>query len=132
MLVEDDEIIEHRHHRGDGRDRHLLERRHARRTVAMGDMENAARLLRGCRPGDEPHNHQPGRAGNRSKAGFHWHLCQYGRGGNPETTASLPCDVLTSSCSIFRVPNVLLRRPEQRTIALRMGIREIWKRARST
>ena len=87
----------------------------------MGDLENASRLLRGCRPGDEAHDQQPGRAGNHSKAGLHWHLCQYGRGGNPETTASLPWDALTNSCSIFRVPNGLSRRPEQRTIALRMG-----------
>src|ERR1700738_2131239 len=110
MLVEDDEIIEHGHHRGDGRDRHLLERRHARRTIAMGDLENASRLLRGCRPGDEPHDQQAGRTGNRSKAWLHWHLCQYGRGGNPETTASLSWDVVTNSCRIFRVPKESLRR----------------------
>jgi hypothetical protein len=103
-------------------------------TVQSGSLNSffSSRLLRGCRPGDEAHDQQPGRAGNDSKAGLHSHLCQYGRGGNPETTASLPWDALTNSCSIFRVPNVLSRRPEQRTIALRMGIREIWKKARST
>ena len=46
MLVEDDEIVEHRHHRRDGRDRHFLEGRHAGRAVAMGNLEDAARLLR--------------------------------------------------------------------------------------
>jgi len=58
----------------------------------MGDLENASRLLRGCRPGDEAHDQRAGCGGNHSKAGLHWHLCQYGRGGNPETTASLPWD----------------------------------------
>jgi len=69
---------EHRHHRGDGRDRHLLERRHARRTVTMGDLENASRLLRGCRLGDEPQDQQPGRTRKRSKAALHWYLVNMG------------------------------------------------------
>jgi hypothetical protein len=121
MPVEDNEIIEHRRRRGDGLERHLLERRRARRTVAMGDLENASRLLRGCCLGDEPHDQKPGRTRKRSKAALHWRLRQYGRGDNPEKAASFSCDVLTNSCSIFRVPSVLLRRTEQQTIALQSG-----------
>ena len=48
MLVEQHEIVEHRHHRRDRRDRHFLEGRHAGRAVAMGDPQHAARLLREC------------------------------------------------------------------------------------
>src|SRR5215471_4470048 len=53
MLVEQDQIVEDRHHRRNGRDCHFLECGHARRAVAMGDMEHAARLLgeRASRPG---------------------------------------------------------------------------------
>src|ERR1700730_12289499 len=60
----------------------------------------------------------PGRNRKRSKVALRWRLRQYGRCDNPEKAASFSCDVLTNH---FRVPNVLLRRPEQQMIALRMG-----------
>ena len=53
MLVENDEVVEHRHHWRDGRNRHFFERRHAGRAVAMGNLENASRFLRRCGPNSE-------------------------------------------------------------------------------
>ena len=58
MLVENDEIVEHRHHRRDGGNRHFLERGHARRAVAMGNLQHAARLLRQCGSGGQTRSRQ--------------------------------------------------------------------------
>src|SRR5438067_11318807 len=45
MLVEDDQIVEHGHHRGDGDARRLLVDRHARRAVADRHPQHAAGFL---------------------------------------------------------------------------------------
>src|SRR6516162_3306455 len=61
MLVEDDEIVEHRHHRRDRGDRYFLESGHAGGAVAMGDPQHAARLLRGrWSNGRRHYDQQPG------------------------------------------------------------------------
>jgi hypothetical protein len=42
MLIVDDEVVEHAHHRQHGRQRRLLEDRQARRAVAVIDLEDPA------------------------------------------------------------------------------------------
>jgi len=58
MLVEDDEVVEHSHHWRDSRDRHFLESRHAGRTVAMGNLEDAAQRLRQYSASDQTRKQQ--------------------------------------------------------------------------
>jgi hypothetical protein len=74
MLVENDEIIEYGHHRRDGGNRHFLERRHARRAVAMRDPQHAALLLRQCRRGSQPQDQHPDCGRKRFTPPSHWHF----------------------------------------------------------
>jgi hypothetical protein len=46
LLVEDDEVVEHAHHRDADGDRRFLVDRHARRAGEIGHLQNAARILR--------------------------------------------------------------------------------------
>ena len=48
VLVVEEKVVEHPHHRHRGRQCRFLEDRHARRAVAMIDFQDAARLLRRC------------------------------------------------------------------------------------
>ncbi len=48
MLVVNDEVVEHAHHRQHGRQCRLFEDRHARRAVAVIDFQDTAGFLRRC------------------------------------------------------------------------------------
>ena len=71
VLVVDDEVVEDPHHRQHGRDRRLLEDRHAGRAVAMIDLEDTALLLRECRDGDGEFDQQAGRRRGSSEISLH-------------------------------------------------------------
>jgi hypothetical protein len=53
VLVIDGEVVEHPHHRHRRREARLLDHRHAARTVAVIDFEDAPGLLRGGRAGHD-------------------------------------------------------------------------------
>jgi hypothetical protein len=67
MLVEYDEIVEHRHHWSDGRNRHFFQGGHTCRAVAMGNLEHSALYLGTCRIRSGDRNQQPARRRKRPK-----------------------------------------------------------------
>src|SRR5215831_5061469 len=71
MLVEEDEVVEHPHHRTLGDEGYLLMDRHAGRTVEAVHFEDAARLLGKCR-GARRDSGQPQGHCKRAKARLHF------------------------------------------------------------
>jgi hypothetical protein len=70
VLVEQDEVVEHRHHRADSGDRRLLMDRHARRAVAVEEAERPAALLRRRRAGEQQGRDDP-HGGERPYSSWH-------------------------------------------------------------
>ena len=71
VLIVHDEIIEDPHHWPQRRSRRLLEERHARRAVEMGDFENSARFLSDCRVCDKQRKRQRTRCREHARTCLH-------------------------------------------------------------
>jgi hypothetical protein len=71
MLIVQDEIIEYPHDRPQRRSRRLLEERHARRAIEMGDFKNAPCLLSECHAGDQQRKRQRTRCREHARTRLH-------------------------------------------------------------